>query len=54
MLTDGDRVEIVTPGGGGYGNPAERDPALVKEDLAEGYVTPERAKADYGLAAEGD
>jgi N-methylhydantoinase B len=38
-------VEIQLPGGGGYGNPAERDIALVKRDLQEGYVTAERSRA---------
>lgn len=54
VIKPGDRVEIVTPGGGGYGSPADRDPELVQEDVAEGYVTAERAKADYGLGAGGD
>jgi N-methylhydantoinase B len=38
----------VTPGGGGYGDPKERDPARIEEDLREGYVTPEAAARDYG------
>jgi 5-oxoprolinase (ATP-hydrolysing)/N-methylhydantoinase B len=44
----GDRVLLVTPGGGGYGDPRERDPARLQEDLREGYVTPEAAARDYG------
>lgn len=32
-------VEIRLPGGGGYGEPAARNPGLVQRDLAEGYVT---------------
>jgi N-methylhydantoinase B len=36
-------------GGGGYGDPLERDPALVIEDLADDYVSVERAKKDYGV-----
>ena len=43
----GDRVLLVTPGGGGYGDPKDRDPARVEEDLREGYVTPEAAARDY-------
>ncbi len=35
----GTLVEVRLPGGGGYGPPAERDPALVARDLLEGYVT---------------
>lgn len=44
----GDRVLLWTPGGGGYGDPAKRDPAMVKEDVAEGYITPAAAAALYG------
>jgi N-methylhydantoinase B len=46
----GDRILLVTPGGGGYGDPAARDPARIEEDLAEGYVTPEGAVCSYGYA----
>jgi N-methylhydantoinase B len=34
-----DRVVLHTPGGGGYGDPAERDPALIAGDVAAGRVT---------------
>ncbi len=54
VIKPGDRVEIVTPGGGGYGDPASRDAAALKEDLLEGYITSDRAQADYGRTAEGD
>jgi N-methylhydantoinase B len=37
-LQAGDRVRVRTPGGGGYGDPAERDPALVAEDRRLGRV----------------
>ncbi|MDJ0639438.1 MAG: hydantoinase B/oxoprolinase family protein [Paracoccaceae bacterium] len=37
-LTAGDRVRVKTPGGGGYGDPADRDPALVAEDKRLGRV----------------
>ena len=36
-LKAGDRVEVKTPGGGGYGDPARRDPAAVAEDARLGY-----------------
>jgi N-methylhydantoinase B len=39
ILQPGDLIEIRLPGGGGYGPPAERDPALRARDLLEGYVT---------------
>lgn len=37
------------PGGGGYGNPYERDVRLVEEDLLDEYITPEVARRDYGV-----
>ena len=38
MLHPGDLIEVLLPGGGGYGPPAERDPALRQRDLQQGYV----------------
>jgi N-methylhydantoinase B len=40
-------------GGGGFGEPLERDPALVAQDVAEGYVTREAATATYGVVWTG-
>nr|BFE58299.1 hydantoinase B/oxoprolinase family protein [Dactylosporangium thailandense] len=45
----GDRVTLLTAGGGGHGEPRERDPDLVREDVAEGYVSPEQAREVYGV-----
>ena len=36
-------------GGGGYGDPFDRDPELVREDVLDGYVSQESAKEDYGV-----
>jgi len=44
----GGRIVMEAPGSGGYGPPSARDPALLREDLANGYVTPEAARRDYG------
>ena len=44
------RVVMAAPGSGGYGLPAGRDPASLREDLADGYVTEEAARRDYGIA----
>jgi N-methylhydantoinase B len=44
-LHAGDRVVMETAGGGGYGDPAARDPAQVRADLADGKISPEGAKA---------
>lgn len=47
-LQAGDRVRVRTPGGGGYGDPAERDPAAVSEDVRLGRYTAEAAKILFG------
>ena len=49
IIQPGDRIQLLTPGGGGWGNPQERDPTLIEEDLAEGWVSPEAARTKYGL-----
>ncbi len=49
QLKPGDVVIIDSAGGGGYGNPLERDPEMVEQDVLEGYVTIEKAKEDYGV-----
>ena len=48
-LSGGSTIILETGGGGGYGPPAERDHALVRRDLEEGYITPEGARRDYGV-----
>ena len=52
---DGGRrsITVRTPGGGGYGDPLERDPALVRRDVARGYFTVEDAERDYGVVLRG-
>ena len=45
QLHRGDRVMIVSPGGGGYGPPRERDPVLVVEDVRE-RLDPEAVARD--------
>ena len=44
-VTAGDRVEVMTPGGGGYGDPRARPRALVERDVARGYYTRTEAEA---------
>ncbi|MDF2234696.1 hydantoinase B/oxoprolinase family protein [Albimonas sp. CAU 1670] len=46
----GDRVRVGTPGGGGYGDPAARDPALVAEDVRLGRVSGQAAREVYRVA----
>ena len=48
-LRQGDAYMMQSGGGGGFGSPLERDPVLVAYDVQEGYVSPEAARADYGV-----
>jgi len=48
-LAAGDRVEIRTPGGGGYGDPFTREPELVARDVARGYYGAEDAARLWGV-----
>jgi N-methylhydantoinase B len=48
ILRPGDEVMLDSPGGGGFGDPRERDRELVARDVAEGVVSPEAASALYG------
>jgi len=48
-LKPGDMFTRPSSGGGGFGDPLERDPELVLEDVIDGYVSIERAKKDYGV-----
>ena len=43
-------VTFRTPGGGGWGDPFTRDPQAVLADIAEGLVSPEAARTQYGIA----
>jgi N-methylhydantoinase B len=45
----GDVLMMESSGGGGFGDPLERDPGTVIADLAEGYVTAAAAEAVYGV-----
>src|SRR5262249_34041988 len=45
----GDSITVRTPGGGGYGDPWQRDVSLVARDVARGYFTVEDAQRDYGV-----
>ena len=49
FLDPGDRISFVSAGGGGYGDPFERDPEAVEKDVQYGYVSIEKAKQDYGV-----
>ncbi len=49
QLKPGDVVTIDAAGGGGHGNPLEREPEMLERDVIEGYVSLEKAKEDYGV-----
>jgi len=44
----GSVVDMITPGSGGFGPPAERDRTSIAADLHDGYVTEEAVRRDYG------
>jgi N-methylhydantoinase B len=48
-LEPDDVVVMESSGGGGFGDPLDRDLGSIAADLAEGYVTPAAAGADYGV-----
>jgi N-methylhydantoinase B len=56
LVRAGEVIRIRTTGGGGWGDPLERDPALVVRDVRWRKVSPEAAYDDYGvvLTGEGD
>ena len=45
----GQRLKIVTPGGGGFGEPAQRDRAALLDDFRDGKISAEKIKQDYGV-----
>ncbi len=45
----GDRVEVCTPGGGGFGNPADRPLSKIQSDLENSYYTEQQIKDSYGV-----
>jgi N-methylhydantoinase B len=48
----GDVFQHVLGGAGGWGNPAERDPARVAHDVAEGKLSAEHASSEYGVSMD--
>ena len=48
----GDVFRIKTPGGGGYGDPADREVDRVREDLDEGLISDDHARSAYGMEVE--
>lgn len=53
-LEAGETIVSYTAAGGGYGDPATRDVELVVKDLEEGWISPQHALEEYGVAVESD
>ncbi|MBX9845223.1 MAG: hydantoinase B/oxoprolinase family protein [Xanthobacteraceae bacterium] len=53
-IRQGKRARLETPGGGGFGDPAKRDPARVARDVRLGYVSRAAALAQYKVALRAD
>jgi len=51
-LYEGDEVLIALPGGGGYGDPRERDPELVRDDVLHRYFSVEQAAEVFAVAID--
>ena len=51
-LDTDDTVIVYTTGGGGHGNPLERDPQRVLDDVLDGRVSQEAARGDYGVVVD--
>ena len=49
LLQPGEVVSFFSQGGGGHGDPCERDPDAVARDVRQGLVTPDAAARDYGV-----
>lgn len=50
LARKGDRFVMTGPIGGGYGTPTERDPARVREDVRDGFLSTAEARETYGVA----
>jgi N-methylhydantoinase B len=53
-LHPGDVIQLQTPGGGGYGNPLQRDLALVARDVQRAYISRDTARQLYGVIFKDD
>ena len=52
LIPPGSEVSSSTNGGGGWGNPLEREPERVQADVRDGYVSFEKAREDYGVVLD--
>ena len=54
VVAAGDRFVCEGPAGGGYGDPLERDPAKVLDDVLDGFISGDAAERDYGVVISAD
>ena len=54
LVANGTRVIVHTGGGGGWGDPLDRDIEAVRRDVDEGLVSLEAARDDYGVVIDPD
>ncbi len=52
LCENGDVIQFQSAGGGGFGDPLERDPEAVEQDVLNGYVSLEKALDDYGVVID--
>jgi N-methylhydantoinase B len=52
LCLPGDVIQFNSAGGGGYGDPLQRDPQAVEADVVNGYVSIEKAREDYGVVID--
>ena len=53
-LQRGDLLRIMTSGGGGWGDPLRRPHAQVRDDVLDGFISPESSLDDYGVVLQGE
>jgi N-methylhydantoinase B len=53
-ISQSQKVRLETPGGGGFGDPATREPARVARDVELGYISRESARRDYRVLLRDD
>jgi N-methylhydantoinase B len=54
IIPEGDRLMLYLPGGGGMGDPKERDPVRVARDVRNGLLSAEAAQRDYNVVLSSD
>jgi len=54
LMQNGDRIRMLTGGGGGHGDPLERPAEEVAEEVCAGYLTKMQARDDYGVVMTSD